>query len=149
MLRVHLLTPRHQSGFFPSTTTCCCRTPTGAEWCPSNALCRYGRAMVGTVARCWWTVSGGLTGESCPTVVGRISTSKHFSRCLDVRRLPWPPRDYVCSPLPRLTPRPVTSGFQFPEIRPVLTQPAHGNTTTSSGRRRCHEPSGPRPADKQ
>ena len=90
--------------------------------CPSSALCRYGQALVGTVARCWSTVSGAPTGESCPTVVKPISISKPFSRCLDVRRLLWPPRDIVCSPLPR-RPLPVTSGFQSPEA-PPWSQPA-------------------------
>jgi hypothetical protein len=51
-----------------------------------------------------------------------ISISKPFSRCLDARRLLWPPRDIVCSPLSRLPP-PVTSGFQSPEA-PPWSQPA-------------------------
>ena len=35
------------------------------------------------------------------------------------------------------------------KLRPGLIRPARGNTTTSSGRRRCHEPSGHRPAGKR
>src|SRR5262245_10518874 len=75
--------------------------------------------MVGTMARCLWTVSGAPTGESCATVVEPISISKPFGRCLDVMVLPWPPRDGVFSPLPRLTPLPATSGSLSREDPPV------------------------------